>query len=213
MAGRKGAPPFAAVCVFIGVLMAPAAAHIEAETLNSILKEAAALVGNPYEVGGATAGGFDCSGLITYLYKPLLPSLPRLSRDMSGVGVEVGPGLWEPGDLLFYATGRNPELINHVALWYGNDTLIHSVSDGPETGVIMTRASSKYWRDRYISARRVLPEEQNENAVPESPASGEAITPPAPSPWDDFDGILRGDFESWLEDEKRDFGAYREKYG
>jgi len=197
----------------MGVLMMPTAVHIKAETLNSILKEAAALVGKPYRVGGTTTEGFDCSGFITYLYKTLLPNLPRLSRDMTKIGGEVRFGLWEPGDLLFYATGSNPKLINHVALWYGNDTLIHSVSDGPETGVIMTRASSKYWRDRYISARRVLPKEQNSNAVSKPPAPSEPITPTTPSPWDDFDGILRGDFESWLEDEERNFGAYREKYG
>jgi len=144
MVGKKRAFLFATkICIFIGVLMTSAAAYIEAEAANSILQKAAVLVGNPYKTGGTTPGGFDCSGLITYLYKPLLPNLPRLSRDMANFGKEVEPGKWKAGDILFYASGSNPKLINHVAIWYGKDALIHSVSDGPETGVIITRASSK----------------------------------------------------------------------
>jgi len=197
--------PFAA-SILICVLATQANIHIEAETLDSILKKASSLVGNPYRVGGAAPGGFDCSGLITYLYKPSLPNLPRLSRDMNSLGKEVEPGQWKPCDLLFYATGSDSKRINHVALWYGDDMLIHSVSNGPETGVIITRASSKYWKDRYVSARRVLPEEET------APGEITAASLP-PSPWDDFNGILRGDFESWLEKDKRDFDSYREKNG
>jgi len=192
--------------------------HIEAENADLILQKAASLVGNPYEIGGSTPGGFDCSGLVTYLYRPSLPHLPRLSRDMVNFGKEVKPGQWRFCDLLFYATGTDPRRINHVAIWYGSDTLIHSVSDGPETGVIITRASSKYWRNRYMSARRVLPEEDNPNPFFEhSSAPGEIAAPPKNqvpiSPWDDFDGILRGDFKDWLENEKDDFAAYREENG
>lgn len=204
--------PFSfAVGILIQVLTAQAIFHIEAETMDSILKEAVSLVGNPYEIGGTAPGGFDCSGLIIYLYKPSLPNLPRLSRDMSSFGKEVEPGQWKPCDLLFYATGSDPKRINHVALWYNNDMLIHSVSDGPEIGVIITRASSRYWKDRYVSARRVLPEEENTTSIPASGGITTASLPP--SPWDDFNGILRGDFDSWLERDKKDFDSYREKNG
>jgi|GEM_PF-619419 len=211
--------PFAA-SILIYVLTVPAIVHVEAETVDSILEKAASLVGSPYRIGGTTAKGFDCSGLITYLYKPSLPNLPRLSRDMINFGKQVEPGQWKPCDLLFYATGSDPERVNHVALWYGDDMLIHSVSDGPETGVIMTRAGSKYWKNRYISARRVFPEEnaQTPDSTTRKPSTSDKSTAPPstqvpPSPWDDFNGILRGDFESWLENEKKDFDSYRKENG
>ena len=50
---------------------------------------------------------------------------------------------WQPGDLLFYATGADPGRINHVAIWYGDGHVIHSISDGPETGVVLTPANAR----------------------------------------------------------------------
>ena len=185
-----------------------------AETTDTILQNASMLIGTPYRTGGIAPGGFDCSGFISYLYRPTIPGIPRISRKIAQSGVPVENGRWLPGDLLFYATGADSTRINHVAIWYDEGIIIHSISDGPETGVVMTPSDARYWSRRYISARRVLPD----GSPPENPEQ-ERTKPPAavssedPSPWDDFDGILRGDFASWQQADKDAFEAYKKENG
>ena len=192
---------------------------IGAEPVSSILQKASGLIGNPYRTGGITPGGFDCSGFISYLYRPTLPELPRLSRDMANTGDTVDMGQWRPGDLLFYATGADSSRINHVAIWYGDGIIIHSISDGPETGVVMTPSNARYWRRRYVSARRVLTDEISSSQIGDGQDQELEIQPPPaitasePSPWDDFDGILRGDFESWKQAEDEAFEAFLKENG
>ncbi len=179
------------------------------EQVSGILQKADSLVGTPYRTGGISPGGFDCSGFVSYLYRPTLPGIPRISRDMARIGEPVNYGEWRPGDLLFFATGSDPSRINHVAIWYGNGILIHRISDGPETGVVETPYEARYWKRRYVSARRILLDAASaENQ--EIPVSPE---PEDSSPWDDFDGILRGDFASWQQADKDAFEAYKKENG
>lgn len=187
---------------------------LNAEPVSMILDNAVSLVGNPYRTGGISPGGFDCSGFVSYLYRPTLPGLPRISRDMARAGLSVESGEWRPGDLLFYATGADPYRINHVAIWFGNNTIIHSISDGPETGVVVTASDSRYWNRRYMGARRVLPTE-NPLLSPDLPVIPDNVVPEnvEKSPWDDFDGILRGDFEAWQQADKDAFEAYKKENG
>ena len=191
------------------------------DPVSAILTRAYSLIGTPYRTGGMAPGGFDCSGFIAYLYRPALPSLPRVSRDMARSGEAVAPGDWRAGDLLFYATGPDPSIINHAALWYGEGRIIHSISDGPETGVVITPADSRYWSRRYVSARRVLPSKTPAQAsrgapqVPDTPSRDTPKAPPRPedSPWDSFEGFLRGDFESWKKAEDDAFREFLEQNG
>ena len=194
---------------------------IGAEPVSVILQRAASQLGTPYRSGGMAPGGFDCSGFISYLYRPTLPGLPRLSRDMARSGNPVNGGSWLPGDLLFYATGSDPNRINHVAIWYGDGHIIHSISDGPETGVVITPADARYWNRRYVSSRRVLPD--NAAPLPDNPLlqenpSDTALPRPSSSeaeksPWNDFEGYLRGDFEAWKSADEEAFEAYKRENG
>ncbi len=184
------------------------------QSVNSILHRAVELTGTPYRSGGMNPGGFDCSGFVVYLYKPTLPDIPRISKQIARIGTSVAARQWQPGDLLFYATGANPNQINHVAIWYSENQIIHSISGGPETGVVITPADSHYWKTRYVSARRVLPMEEviDEVSSPESAESPGEIPPPThreKSPWDDFDGILRGDFDVWKKADDTAFEAFK----
>jgi hypothetical protein len=185
---------------------------ISAEPVSSILNSAFKLIGNPYRTGGTTPGGFDCSGFITYLYRPTLPVLPRISRDMAVTGKSVDFGQWRPGDLLFYATGADSSQINHVAIWYGENAIIHSISDGPETGVVLTVSDSRYWSRRYIGARRVLPTETTNSDIP-IPSPEDLLPEDRDSPWDNFEGILRGDFDAWQQSDREAFEAYKKENG
>ena len=136
---------------------------------KEIIQPGQALVGTSYRNGGTTPSGFDCSGFITYLYKNYVSGLPRVSRNMAGFGTPVGRNSLIPGDLLFFATGSSPGSITHVALYIGQNSILHSISNGPARGVTITSLSARYWRSRYHSAVRVV-------STSEAEGSGSAST-------------------------------------
>ena len=190
--------------ILYGVLFLVLATSLSGQSKDSLVK-ASTLLGTPYKPGGQDPSGFDCSGFIFYLYSDEIPNLPRVSRDMAQMGTAVAKGEWLPGDLLFYATGTNPSQITHVALWYGENQLIHSISGGPETGVVMTPADSNYWSKRYLMARRL-----GDGSVDPGPVSEQ---PESASPWDEFDGTLPSDYAAWREADQKAFEDYQRKNG
>ena len=95
---------------------------------KEIIQPGQALVGTSYRMGGVTPSGFDCSGFVTYLYKNYVPRLPRVSRNMADFGESVRRGSVVPGDLIFFATGSSPGSITHVAVYIGQNSIIHSIS-------------------------------------------------------------------------------------
>jgi len=106
--------------------------------------------------GVSPSGGFDCSGFIYYVYKQFAPDIPRGSKSLAMYGKAISKSQIRPGDLLFYATGSNPKEISHVALYIGQNSVIHATSAGPKTGIIVTDLDERYWKARFHSARRVV---------------------------------------------------------
>jgi cell wall-associated NlpC family hydrolase len=114
-------------------------------------------MGTPYRWGGTGEDGYDCSGLIQYAYGEHGILLPRTSRDQSRLGVLVGKDISElrPGDILgFSTTGAG---VTHVGLYVGDGSFIHSASSGVKVSSLDgSDGDSRYWRQRWISARRIL---------------------------------------------------------
>jgi len=123
---------------------------------KEIIQPGQALVGTSYRMGGTSPSGFDCSGFVTYLYKKYVPGLPRVSRNMAGFGTPVRRISLIPGDLLFFATGSSSGSITHVAVYIGQNSILHSISNGPDRGVTITSLSARYWQKRYHSAVRIV---------------------------------------------------------
>lgn len=124
---------------------------------KDIIQKGSSLIGTPYKLGGVSPGGFDCSGFINYLYKPFAPGIPRISRQIADYGTPLQRDAVQPGDLLFFATGSSPRTITHVAIYIGQDSILHAISNGPDRGVTITSLSARYWKNKYFSAARVLP--------------------------------------------------------
>jgi hypothetical protein len=84
---------------------------------------------------------------------------------MAGTGKPVDRSELMPGDLVFFATGSSPGRVSHVAIYIGQDSLVHAISNGPERGVVISSFSARYWDRRYHSSRRVLPDSFYASAV------------------------------------------------
>lgn len=80
--------------------------------------------GTPYQWGGVTPWGVDCSGLVQTTFLARGIDLPRDAAQQAEAGVPVESGRHRPGDLLFFA--ERGEKITHVAIAGAGDTLVHS---------------------------------------------------------------------------------------
>lgn len=83
-----------------------------------------AFAGTPYQWGGVTPWGVDCSGLVQTTFLARGTHLPRDAAEQAASGHPVAPGTHRPGDLLFFA--ERGDRITHVALAGPEDTLVHS---------------------------------------------------------------------------------------
>ncbi|PPU75816.1 MULTISPECIES: C40 family peptidase [Xanthomonas] len=120
-----------------------------------ILQRAMALLGTPYVWGGESTEGFDCSGLVGYVFKTALGiDLPRVSRDIArdeSAELIKDPNALKVGDLVFFGKrGR----IDHVGLVVGDGKFLHAPSRGKDVRV--DSLASGYWSEKFIQARRVL---------------------------------------------------------
>ncbi len=117
-----------------------------------IVLEALGQVGRPYRFGGTTPAGFDCSGLVQYVYREAGISLPRTTVEQYKLGHQVKPRDLQPGDLLFYRFERSP--VDHVAIYLGDGQAVHAPANG--RAVIVAAVDLPHWTRRYIGAVRVL---------------------------------------------------------
>lgn len=113
---------------------------------------ALALVGSPYASGGASPEvGFDCSGLVAYVYaRALRRDLPRNTFDLARTGAVVSEP--QPGDLVFYNTQQRP--FSHVGIYLGESRFVHAPSSGGAVRIEDMRLA--YWAKRFDGARRVV---------------------------------------------------------
>lgn len=121
---------------------------------NAVLMRAIGLVGTPYRYGGNTPeSGFDCSGLIAYVYRDAANiSLPRTSAQLAGLeGPRIDPARLAAGDLVFFGSRG---AVSHAGIYVGEGRFVHAPSSGGT--VRLDSLDGPYWRDHYSGARRVL---------------------------------------------------------
>lgn len=121
---------------------------------TKLQSEVTQLVGTPYKWGGATVSGFDCSGFILYIFDKYNLDLPRTSVSQAEAGVHVDQDDLRLGDLVFFNTsGRG---ISHAGIYIGNDEFAHASTS---RGVRISKLSESYYKNRYVTARRVISQE------------------------------------------------------
>ncbi|MDR7300818.1 C40 family peptidase [Haloactinomyces albus] len=95
-------------------------------------------LGDPYVWGAEGPHTFDCSGLTQQAWAAAGVQIPRVSQNQYDQGGKHVPlSRAQPGDLLFWGYGRNPDAIHHVALYLGDDEVLHA----PQPGETVERAA------------------------------------------------------------------------
>ncbi len=133
------------------------------EQAHGIAIHALGLVGTPYRYGGNTPeGGFDCSGLIGFVYRDAAGiKLPRSTRELISMrSPGVGRDALQSGDLVFFATNGGGQ-VSHAGIYVGEGRFVHAPSTGGT--VRLDSLSNRYWQRTYLNAKRVFPPELASN--------------------------------------------------
>lgn len=126
----------------------PQAALTGADTL---LRNALALLGAPYVMGGTTPRGFDCSGYVQYAFATIGIRIPRTADTQFYEGRPIA-GDPLPGDLVFFQTYEYGP--SHVGIYLGGGHFVNAIGKD----VHIAGFDSTYFRGRYLGARRYLPD-------------------------------------------------------
>jgi cell wall-associated NlpC family hydrolase len=114
----------------------PAAVSVPAGPAASVGERAAAIalrqVGSAYRYGGASPGGFDCSGLVQYSYRAAGKSVPRTTGQLWNAAGPVPHAELQVGDLLFF---RFDGKMSHVGIYVGGRRFVHAPSTGKTVSV------------------------------------------------------------------------------
>lgn len=114
---------------------------------NRMVQIATSTVGTPYKWGGdSPQKGFDCSGLMSYVYKNALGMrIPRTTTKQRDSSRTIPYQQLQPGDMLFFKTGVKT---NHVGVYIGNRKFVHAPSSGKR--VTVASMDNAYWHKRFV---------------------------------------------------------------
>jgi cell wall-associated NlpC family hydrolase len=129
----------------------PTPSRLSPDQANEVTLMAIGLVGTPYRYGGNTpSSGFDCSGLIGYVYKARAGIVPP--RSVSGLvdwGTPIPADAVQTGDLAIFLQGSSA---THAGIYVGDGRFVHAPSTG---GVVrLDPLKSKYWATQPVVFRR-----------------------------------------------------------
>ena len=130
----------------------PASFTHSAASGQAIVDTAMRFQGTPYVWGGTSpTEGFDCSGLVYYVYGLHGYTLNRVAQAMYYNGVAADLNDLQPGDILLF--GSSVYNIWHAGIYVGNGIFIHSPHSGQ---VVSTQALSDTYGMRLVAARRIV---------------------------------------------------------
>ena len=125
--------------------------HTVNSTLSRLYTQHKGWKGTPYRYGGLSKKGIDCSGFIYQTFNSLFNiKLPRSTSEQVAQGKRVYKNQLHAGDLVFFKTGRK---LRHVGIYLEKGKFLHASSS---KGVMISNIHTKYWKNSYWQARRIL---------------------------------------------------------
>lgn len=154
LAGCAGLParsPSATAAASQGPLPPEPSGSVSADAALEVAFHAMSLLGTPYRLGGSTPqDGFDCSGLIRYVYLTTTgKSLPRTVLQLVRIGQRIELTQARAGDLVFFDTAG---AYSHAGIFVGDARFVHAPSTGG--AVRIERIDSPYWKKRFTAVVR-----------------------------------------------------------
>src|SRR5437762_10744946 len=107
-------------------------------------------IGVPYRWGGESAEGFDCSGLVKYVYALAGIVMPHNVAQQYKYGVPVSRDELKPGDLVFF------DELRHNGIYVGDGRFVHAGRSGGSVGG--ARLGDSWLKIRWLGARRLTAE-------------------------------------------------------
>ena len=141
------------------------------QVADLIIDEAYKHLGTPYRYGARGPKAFDCSGFTSYVYRKFGYTLSHSSKDQANDGraVEGTYADLQKGDILIFGARGNRKTVGHVGIFIemsadGTDlTFIHAARGG----VMVSHIKEEYYANRFLAARRILPDFDIELPEPE----------------------------------------------
>ena len=117
----------------------------------AIVATAKTFIGVPYVFGGITPAGFDCSGLLQFVFKLNGHTIPRLADEQYNLGRKADIKKLSPGDLVFFSTYTDG--VSHSGIYVGDGKFLHASSS---RGVTISNLSDDYWKARFVGAKKLV---------------------------------------------------------
>jgi cell wall-associated NlpC family hydrolase len=116
---------------------------------SGIVEIAQKYVGAPYRWGGSSPSGFDCSGLVRYVYAQVGVELPHNAAKQYALGAPVSREELLPGDIVFF------DRLRHNGIYIGDGRFIHARQTGRR--VAIAGLDEAWYAERWVGARRIEP--------------------------------------------------------
>ncbi|MCC5919794.1 MAG: C40 family peptidase [Cyclobacteriaceae bacterium] len=152
---------FLFVCLLIPFLFSSCVAGKRAKQnkIDTVIATARTYKGTPYQWGGTTRAGMDCSGLLLQSFDAIGETLPRTSKEQSKLGKRVRMKKLKPGDLVFFATKKRSRKITHAGLVtevYDRKSDIRFIHSSSSLGVVENNIYNTYYKKNFRKGRRVF---------------------------------------------------------
>ena len=186
--GARTPAPFLAPLAPLPPVLPADTLRAPATRVDSLLRDAFGCLGVRYRYGASGERGFDCSGFTSYIFRKYGYELGRSSRAQARDGIAVGRDSLLPGDIVVFSGRRiSKNVAGHVGIVVsvdrstGDFSFIHASCS---RGVTVSRlGAERYYAQRYIDARRILPPEAHLDLTPLSAAgrlAPQLVLPPHP---------------------------------